>query len=219
MHVEMHGVFSPQGASPTHEQQQGAHIGACPPLLTLLLSVTRTPPQTPPHLARDTRTRNAFSFESNSTPPQRTCKRSNFPSSSKRRREGRLMVAAVGMGARASRATATGSWASKMYGAHHRVAPCVLSRRWGPCGRQAEKGWSAGWRVPRINVADTYIARVTKSGMGSAQQWLAVRGLVSMGRREAHLPLERRERQIRCGQGKHGGARPIRNACRYPFIG
>ena len=108
--------FSALRADPlTHEQQQGAHIGPCPPLLTPL-SVARTPPQTPLHLARDTRARNAFSLELNSTSPPQTCKRSNLSSSSKRRRERRLIVAAVGTGARASRATAAGSWAARNRG-------------------------------------------------------------------------------------------------------
>jgi len=36
-------------------------------------------------------------------------------------------------------------------------------------GREAQKGWHARRRDPRVNGADIYVARFTKNGMGSAK--------------------------------------------------
>jgi hypothetical protein len=69
---------------------------------------------------------------------------------------------------------------------------------------EAEKARSARRWDPRVNGADIYVERVTKVGMGSARP-LAVRGVVSAGGREAHLPLER-GRQVR---RQYGGAGPV----------
>ena len=102
------------------------------------------------------------------------------------------MVTAVGTGATAGRATAAGPWASEMCGARRRFAPCVMSCRWS-CGHRSRE------RIERAAAgpADQHLRRAGDKGRHRQRTTvLAMRGVVSMGEREAHLPLERREWQV-----------------------
>jgi len=118
------------------------------------------------------------------------------------------MVAAVGTGARVGSGSGGGLVGKRNVRrpSSHRVC-CPAGGR---AGVEVEKA-----RDPRINGAGIYVARMTKSGMGSAIV-LAVRRVVSVGGREAHWNGENDKfDEVKVNTAERG---QNRNACRYPFI-